>query len=522
MCMERSVKILLLEDNLYDAELIQYQISKNTIKHQFKHVSEFDDFIRAINEYIPDIILSDFNLVGFTGLDALEFIKQKGISVPFIIVTGTLNEETAADTIKNGAWDYVVKERLTRLNTAIKNALQLKDEKEKRAIDREKLKLSEERFKLAIEGSQDGIWDWNLKTNKVYFSSHWKSMLGYEDHEIVNDYSTWVDLLHPDDAEYALNELDKHLKKETLSYKVEFRMKCKDGVYKWIFAKGKAMFDQNGNAYRIAGSHTDMSERKLMERKLIEAKEKAEESDRLKTAFLQNISHEIRTPMNGICGFVDLLTDSQLSEDKINKYISLIKNCSVQLLGIVNDLVDISIIEAGQITLGSDIVSVNTMLFESVSLHKPLAAERNIQLNLDRSLSDQVDSILIDRSKLQQILNNLIKNAIKFTPQGIVNIGAYVKNSEIVFFVEDTGIGIKPEFQEKIFERFFQEERSGEQFMEGTGLGLAISKAFIEEMGGKLWLESELNSGTTFYFSFPYKAIQAKQIDSEQGLNGTT
>ena len=169
--MEKSIKILLLEDNKHDAELIHYQISKNTIKYQFKHVSKLDDFSKSIDEYIPDIILSDYSLIGFTGLDALELAKQQCPLIPFIIVTGTINEETAAETIKKGAWDYVVKERLPRLDSAMKNALQLKEEIKKSAIDRERLKMSEERFKLAIEGSQDGIWDWDLRTNTIYFES---------------------------------------------------------------------------------------------------------------------------------------------------------------------------------------------------------------------------------------------------------------------------------------------------------------------------------------------------------------
>ena len=233
--MEKTIKILLLEDNIYDAELIHHQISKNNINHNFKHVSKLDEFGKAMDEYKPDIILSDYNLVGFTGLDALEFAKQKCPLTPFIIVTGTIDEETAAETIKKGAWDYVVKERLSRLDSAMKKALQLKEEIEKSAISREKLKISEERFKLAIEGSQDGIWDWDLKSNEIYFSSRWKSMLGYEDSEIENNYASWESLLHPDDKESTLDALKKHLQKETPYYQSEFRLKSKQIAFLILF-----------------------------------------------------------------------------------------------------------------------------------------------------------------------------------------------------------------------------------------------------------------------------------------------
>jgi len=276
--MGKIIKILLLEDNLHDAELINHQISKSIIKYQFKHVAKLNDFSQAIGEYIPDIILSDYNLPGFTGLDALEIARQKCPLIPFIIVTGTIDEETAAKTIKMGAWDYVVKERLTRLSSAMKNALELKYEKGKRVIDREKLRISEERYMLAIEGSQDGLWDWNLKTNEVYLSSRWKSMLGYNYYDIENNYNEWENLLNPDDKDLTLSILKKHLNKESKFYNVEYRLKCKDGSYKWVFTRGKTIFDKNGSPYRMAGSQTDISEQKLMEEKLIEAKEKAEEN----------------------------------------------------------------------------------------------------------------------------------------------------------------------------------------------------------------------------------------------------
>lgn len=520
---EDKVRILLLEDNPYDAELIHNQISKGNIKYQFRHVSELDDFAKAIDEYSPDLILSDYNLVGFTGLDALVLVRQKCALTPFIIVTGTLNEEIAAETIMKGAWDYVVKERLARLNTAIKNVLHLKEEKDKRAIAKEELKASEERAMLAIDGSQDGIWDRNFVSDETYFSSRWKSMLGYEDHELKNHYTTWEALIHPEDKEYTLAALNKHLKNEIPFYKVESRLKCKDGNYKWISARGKAMFDQNGNPYRIAGSHTDISERKLMEINLIKAKERAEESDRLKTAFLHNISHEIRTPMNGICGFVDLLGKPNLSLDKKGKFISLIKKCSTQLLSIINDLLDISIIDAGQISINSNSVSVHKLLLDSISVHKPLADKKKIQILLKERLSENEDLMITDQTKLQQILNNLIKNAIKFTPKGQINLGVYLNNNDIIFYVEDTGIGITPEFQERIFERFYQEEREDGHFNEGTGLGLSISRALIEKMGGKLWLKSEPGAGSTFSFSHPYKPVNAIvhtiRNDSEQIIN---
>ena len=266
--MEKLLNILLLEDNYNDAEIIKLQLTKNELNCQLTHIDNKYKFIKQLNTSLPDIILSDYSLVKFTGLDALEIAKQTCPHVPFIIVTGTLDEETAAITIKAGAWDYVVKERITRLIPAIKNALHLKKENEQRDAALEKLRKSEERFSLAVEGSMDGVWDWDLLTNKMFLSKRWKEILGYKEKDLPNHYDTWEQLLHPDDRDNNLSKLKKHLGKKTSHYEVEFRLKCKNGEYKWILARGKAIFDNDGKAYRMAGSFTDISERKKFELKL--------------------------------------------------------------------------------------------------------------------------------------------------------------------------------------------------------------------------------------------------------------
>ncbi|MBE9467474.1 MAG: response regulator [Bacteroidetes bacterium] len=508
--MEKIIKILLLEDNPNDAELIHYQISKSIIKFQFKHVSELNDFSKAIEEYVPDIILSDYNLIGFTGLDALELVKQKCPVTPFIIVTGTINEETAAKTIKNGAWDYIVKERLTRLNSVIKNSLELKDEKEKSEINKKKLKISEERFKLAIEGSQDGIWDWDIKSNNMYLSSRWKSMLGYKDNEIESNYEFWKNLLHPDDKNFILDELNKHLGKKTQYYKVEARMKCKDGSYKWICSRGKAIFDKNSNPYRLAGSHTDISERKLMENELIKTKEQAEESDRLKSAFLANMSHEIRTPMNGILGFADLLKEPDLTGEQQKNYIEIIKKSSKRMLNIINNIVSISKIESGTIDINLSEINLNDQMKFIYNSLKLDAEKKGLDLSYVNFITNEEAFIKTDCEKLYGILSNLVKNAIKYTDHGKVVFGYVKKDKFLEFYIKDTGIGIEKEKQQTIFERFIQADIIDKKAREGAGLGLSISKAYIEMLGGKIWLESKIGLGSIFYFTIPFDTEKIK------------
>jgi len=517
--MDNFIKILLLEDNRHDAELIHHQISKNINKYKFKHVSKFNDFSNALDEYIPDIILSDFNLLGFTGLDALKLAKQKCPLIPFIIVTGTIDEETAAETIKQGAWDYVVKERLSRLNSAMKNALELKYEKEKRAIDKEKLRISEERYKLSIEGSQDAIWDRDLRTNKIYFSSRWKSMLGYEDHEIENSYKSFEKLLHPDDKEFALAAMESHLKKENPFYQVEFRLKCKDGSYKWVFARGKAIFDKKGLPYRIAGSHTDISERKLMEKKLIKAKEKAEESDKLKSAFLANMSHEIRTPMNGILGFASLLNEPNLSGESQKMYIKLIEKSGIRMLEIINNIISISKIESGLIEVNNIEFNINEQQENLYTFFKSEVEAKKIDFSFKSSLPFESAIIKTDKDKFLSVLTNLIKNAIKYTEKGSIEFGYNLKGKFLEFYIKDTGIGIESNRQKVIFERFIQADIEDKMAVQGAGLGLSISKAYVKILGGKIWVESETGKGSAFYFTIPYNTLSVNKKDKNNVIS---
>lgn len=242
-------------------------------------------------------------------------------------------------------------------------------------------------------------------------------------------------------------------------------------------------------------SITDISE-------LIAAKKTAEENDRLKSTFLANVSHEIRTPMNGILGFSQLLKNPDLVIETQSKYISLIEKSGVRMLNIINDIVDISKIEAGQMSVNTTIVNINDQLDFVEAFFKPEIKEKNLTLILKKKLDELDAFISTDREKLTAILINLIKNAIKFTNKGFVEFGCEKKGNFLRFYVKDTGIGIHKDKQEAIFERFIQEEVVDKQkISEGTGLGLSISNAYVQMLGGKMRLESEQGVGSTFFFN---------------------
>jgi len=251
----------------------------------------------------------------------------------------------------------------------------------------------------------------------------------------------------------------------------------------------------------------DITEEQKLRQELILAKEKAEESDRLKTAFLQNMSHEIRTPLNAISGFSGMLNKPELSEEKRKSFISIIQNSSKQLVSIVSDILTISSLETKQEKQNIDKVCINNIILDLLAIFKLQAQNQNISLYAKQQLNDKQSEIYTDKTKITQILTNLLTNALKFTHEGFIEFGYNLKDSELEFYVKDSGIGIKPEFHEKIFERFRQADISINKLYGGTGLGLAISKAFVELLGGKIGVQSELEKGSNFYFTIPYKPV---------------
>ncbi|MBN2487235.1 MAG: response regulator [Bacteroidales bacterium] len=298
------------------------------------------------------------------------------------------------------------------------------------------------------------------------------------------------------------------------------------------------IFNEQGEVIGITGISLDISRRKkneeaikeyseklavqnvklkLINDELTEAKEKAEEADRLKSAFLANMSHEIRTPMNAILGFATLLRDRKLPESKQVEFINLINANCRQLLNIISDLIDISKIEANQITIFNKNFNVNKVLGalrqnvenQIASLSKP------IDVYLKMPLPEAEANIFTDKVRLEQILSNLISNALKFTDKGYIELGYKIDwdNNDIVFYVKDTGIGLTSKEQKVIFEQFRQVSTSYNKLYGGTGLGLSISKGLIEKLGGKIWVESEVERGSTFYFSIPYNVGQKLQPD---------
>ena len=295
----------------------------------------------------------------------------------------------------------------------------------------------------------------------------------------------------------------------------EFYNKKKDGTLYWESATISPIINAQGKATHFIAIKEDITERKIAEQELIDAKLKAEESDRLKLAFLANMSHEIRTPMNGILGFTELLKAPNLSGKEQNEFITIIEKSGQRMLNIINDIINISKVEAGQVEVTLSETNVNEQLYYIHSFFTPEANHKGIQLIIKRQLPSIYNILLTDNEKLYAVLTNLVKNAIKFTNEGSIEFGCEKKGGFLEFFVKDSGIGISDSQKSIVFERFRQASESVSRSHEGSGLGLAISKAYIEKLGGNIWVESEKGKGSTFYFTIPLQSEVANDLEND-------
>ena len=328
-------------------------------------------------------------------------------------------------------------------------------------------------------------------------------MLGYREEEVRS--VTPLSFTHPDYAAADDLGLRRLVAEEIPVYHTENRFIRKDGSVIWGSTTTSIIRNNNDEVQYFLIMIEDITQRKQDESELIAAKEKAEESDRLKTAFLHNVSHEIRTPMNAIIGFSALLNEPDTTAEDRKQFTDIIFQSGTQLLSIINDIVDIANIESGQVKLNIKEMNLNAALRNLYEQFSYKEKADLLKINLQTGLADDKAIILTDGIKVIQILSNLISNAMKFTREGSVDFGYALKNGNLEFYVKDTGIGIPDEHHEKIFERFFQVDNVISRKFGGTGLGLSICKAYVELLGGRMWVTSKPGHGTDFRFTLAYK-----------------
>ncbi|MBU1013754.1 MAG: response regulator [Bacteroidetes bacterium] len=512
----RKIAVLYVEHNKSDIELTQRHFKSYAPNFLITAVTSAEEALKKLPLTSDDpckycIILLDYRL---SGIDALEFVKiirrERKLAVAIVVVTGQGNEEIAIEALRLGVDEYLVKRPnyLFRLPSLLTSAYQYHELENKQLA----LEKSEALYRLLVNNSSDVtvILDLNLK--QTFVSPAVNHLIGYTPEEAIN--LKIENVFTPKSLKLVISTFEKEIQSGqfvtnylTEPVVLELEMFRKDGSTVWTETKASLLFDEKGKPNGVFGVTRDITIRKKALMDLIVAKEKAEESDQLKTAFLNNISHEIRTPMNAIIGFSEFLNDPELSDESRKHFTEVIIKSSNQLLSIVTDIISIATIEAGQEKIHESQVNISNICEIINDQFFTQFQEKNISFQIKNPLINKEILIITDETKLIQVLTNLLSNALKFTKKGHVNFGYEIKDNNLEFFVEDTGIGISPEMAEVIFDRFRQVESNSTREFGGSGLGLTISKAYAYLFGGKIWLKSELGKGSTFYFSIPFKRV---------------
>jgi len=398
----------------------------------------------------------------------------------------------------------------------------LKKEIDERERTEQKLMQSEERLELALEGGQLGSWDTDFMTGRTIVNSRWLRMLGYTADEFASSHTAWLNSIYPDDRNRVLQFGRDYREGRVARYEIEYRAITRQGRIKWLISKGASVSrDKKGRPFRMVGTVMDITERKQMENELVQARDRAETADRLKSAFLAAMSHELRTPLNSIIGFTGILRQGlvgPLSEEQ-QKQLGMVENSAHHLLALINDVLDLSKIEAGQLEIDMKRFDLGERVEKVIQLFRPLAQEKELFLRSD--VSPGINHIVSDPRRFEQILINLLNNALKFTEKGGVRVivepsdslpgtgGATDESTAspsgcIIVQVVDTGIGISPANIHKLFQAFQQLDTGLSRRYEGTGLGLSICKKLVTMQGGDIWAESDgAGKGTRFIFTLP-------------------
>jgi PAS domain S-box-containing protein len=507
----RTIKILFIED-----EPIHYKLALNILLYEGLkiipcHIEKKEDVEIQLSEFRPDLIITDFMMPDFSGMDVLTIAKNFDSHIPVIILTGAISEEVAVECMRMGASNYVLKNNLIRLPFSVIEALKKKEAILGEANALKNLKDSESRLHAIANAAGDGIIMldgdgvisfWNPAAEKVFGYTH-EEAVGQNLHTFIvpeRYRGKYFDMFPAFQRTGTGNAVGKTLELSGLH---------KNGQELCISLTLTAVKVQE--IWHAVGIVRDITKNKQVEKELISAKERAEASDKLKTAFINNISHEVRTPLNGILGFSDLITSDDNTPEDREQYKSLIKISSARLLNTITNYMDIALIMSGNMVVRPSFFALNELLQHLLQLYEPLCKVKNLDIHLH--IPEGIDEVNLfsDREFHLKILSHLLDNAVKFTPSGSVSFGYVLKNNSIHYTISDTGIGVSKEMKELVFENFRQGEVSTTRDYEGSGLGLSISKGMVGLLGGSLLLTSEKGTGTSLEFSLNYSQMQLVQ-----------
>ena len=478
--MNQKLKILHLEDLPTDAELVARELKKGKINFEIIVVDNKADFINELKTFLPDIILSDHSLPSFDSSEALNIIKEKGIEVPFILITATVSEEFAVDVMKGGASDYILKDRLQRLPSAVINSIE-------RHRLKEEQKAAHERLLFHIENTPLGFIEWDNQGFAKSWSKRAEEILGLSGKEFIESQENGLSKVYEKDLPWVSKILEQLISGEVERNKVQQRNITKDGKVIWCEWFNSVLKDKDGKVKTIMSLVQDITEQKQREWQ--------------KDNFLSIVSHELKTPLTTIkaCGQI---AESMLEEKGDAGTLGIIKRMSNQvnkLTSLVQDLLDFSKIQKGKLMYNEAYFDFNELVKEVIDDMQTISSIHKIKNN-----SGKTETIFGDKDKLSQVLNNLLSNAIKYSPKaGSIVVSTKRQKDGIELSVQDFGIGILAQDQKNVFEQFYRVDRDNQTTFPGMGIGLYICSEIITRHGGKIWVESIIDKGSTFYTWLP-------------------
>jgi PAS domain S-box-containing protein len=498
-----NINVLFIEHNTSDIDLTTRHLQKYSPHIHLHPLPTAEDALQKLplsfneNNTCPyHMILMDYRLPRMSAFDFIKTIKQeRELDIPIVLVTGQGDEDIAVMALKLGVTDYISKSEnyLYRLPSVVTTIYQQEKLNQKRI----ELAKSEAVKNKLVTNIGDVIVIIDNNGINQYKSPNVETLFGWKPDELVghNIYEN----IHPDDAGIAKQFLSNLKQEAGKKGTIEIRYRRKGGNYVWIeITVVNLLHDEDIKGF--LGNYHDITKRKKAQQELIAAKERAEESDRLKSSFLANMSHEIRTPMNSIMGFASLLPEEE-SKDLMCNYAEIIVKNSEQLLHIIDDIVLYSRLQTRLLQNNPTEFNVSDLINEiKQSFDLPEFKQKGLELR-SQNLTGQACKVKTDYDKLRQIFTNLVSNAFKYTQTGSITFGIDTFNNEQCYFVKDTGIGIPKNEIDKVFNRFYRGSNVTRGSIGGTGLGLSIVKELVQLLGGKIWVESEEGKGSTFYFT---------------------
>jgi len=505
----QPLRVLILEDNPNDAELVVRELRRAGFEPDWRRADTEKEYLANLNGDF-DLILSDYAMPEFDAMRALELLKQRGLGTPFIIVSGAMGEDTAVQAMRNGAADYLLKDRIARLGPAIERALEQERDISARKQAERALTASEVSYRRLFEAAKDGILILDVDTGRITnVNPFLVELLGSSHSEMVG--KTVGELSPFKDIESNKIMLERLQKDGYVRYE-DLPLETSDGRH--IAVEFVSNVYQAGDHKVIQCNIRDITKRKAAEEQMSGMQAQLEQTNRdlVKRSeeiqyFYHTLSHELKTPLTAAREFVSIVIDGlagELNSTQL-KYLRIAKKSCTELAVYINDLLDATRLDTGKLHLELKAASLPAIIHRAIAVMEPVAIGKKIRLSED--LDTRLMDVMVDESRIMQILTNLLNNALKFTFEGgevIVKFGEDSKNSEFLqISVTDTGCGIPKDQIDNLFHRFYQIKKGDATPEKGVGLGLYLCREMVLLHGGKIWVESSLGKGSTFSFTIP-------------------